>query len=167
MSTSASAAAPQRGDGKPPALPRVARFFAKPPPTVGPGPAAKAVSEDLSALLTAHRDLAKAELQETAKAKGTGAGLLVAAGVMGWLGLQGLLITLGFLLALVLPGWAAALIVTVLLLAAAAVLALQGRKFLQRGGFDLTKQAVQETIAVVKSRLGSGQAAAAERGGGS
>jgi len=151
--TSATSAPGGRDPGKPPGDGPLGKLFARPPTTVGSGPAAKAVSQDLSALLTAHRDLAKAELQETAKAKGTGAGLLAGAGVMGWLGLQGLLITAGFLLALVVPGWAAALIVTAVLLLVAAVLGLLGRKYLQRGGFDVTKQAVTETVATLKSKL--------------
>lgn len=136
--------------------PPLQKLFAHAPSTVGSGPAAKAVQQDLAALVAAHRDLARAELQETAKEKGTGAGLLVGAAAMGWLGLQGVLITLGFLLALVVPGWAAALIVTVLLLVVTGVLALLGRRHLQRGGFDVTKQALTDTVATLKAQWGGG-----------
>src|SRR5688500_15737042 len=89
--------------------------------TIGPAAAARAVAEDASALVKAELALAKAELTEGIREKAVGAGLLAAAAVFGWLGFQGLLITLGFVLALFLPGWAAALIVTLLLLACAAI----------------------------------------------
>lgn len=156
MSTATSGTSTDSGrdPGKPPGSGPLGTLFARPPTTVGSGPAAKAVSQDLGALVAAHRDLAKAELQETAKAKGTGAGLLFGAAAMGWLGLQGLLITAGFLLALLLPGWAAALIVSVVLLVVTAVLGLLGRKYLQRGGFDVTKQAVTDTVTTLKTSWG-------------
>jgi hypothetical protein len=94
--------------------------------TVGPGTAASAVAADLSELIRAEVALAQAELQAGIRPKAVGAGLFAVAGVAGWLGLQGLLITLGFVLAIWLPGWAAALIVTGVLLLVAAIAALAG-----------------------------------------
>ena len=130
------------------------RFSFGPKPTVGVGAAGKAVAEDLSALVKAEIALAKAELSEGAKAKAMGAGAFGAAGVMGWLGLQGLLITLGFVLAIWLPGWAAALIVTAILLLGAGIAAMVGkRKMATPVSLDTTKANVEEDVAWTKSHL--------------
>jgi len=123
-------------------------------PTVGVGAAGKAVAEDISALVKAEIALAKAELSEGAKAKATGAGAFAAAGAMGWLGLQGLFITLGFVLALFVPAWAAALIVTGVLLLIAGIAALVGRsKMATPVSLDTTKARVEEDVAWTKSKL--------------
>ena len=125
-----------------------------PKPTIGVGAAGKAVAEDISALVKAEIALAKAEVTDGIKAKGMGAGALVAAAVFGWLGLQGVLITIGFALALVMPGWAAALIVTVLLLIGAGVAAMIGkRKLATPVKLDTTKANVEEDVAWTKSHL--------------
>lgn len=125
-----------------------------PEPTIGAGAAAKAVAEDASALIRAEIDLAKAELGASVKPKAAGAGLLVGAGVLAWLGVQGLLITAALALAVVLPGWAAALVVTVVLLAAGGVLGLVGkRKLATPVSLDTTKQNVEEDVAWAKSHL--------------
>jgi hypothetical protein len=123
-------------------------------PSVGVGAAGKAVADDLSALIKAEIALAKAEVTDGLKAKGAGAGAFGAAAVLGWLGIQGLLITLGFVLAIWLPGWAAALIVTVLLLAGAGIAALVGRKKMAVPvKLDTTKSNVTEDVAVAKAHL--------------
>lgn len=140
-------------------------------PTMGPGPAAQAVVTDISDLVKAEVALAKAELTEKATRKGLGIGLLLGAGVAGWLALQGLLVTAGFLLALVLPAWAAALIVTAVLLVVAAVLGLLGkRRFATPLGLETTKASVSTDVDVAKSHLqgpprtpGDGVAAASAR----
>jgi uncharacterized membrane protein YqjE len=125
-------------------------------PTVGVGAAGKAVAEDVSALVKAHVDLAKAELSRGLKEKGAGAGAFGAAGILGWLGLQGLLITIGFVLAIWLPGWAAAAIVTAVLLIAAAIAALIGRgKMRTPVTLDVTKSALDADVAVVRTQLSS------------
>ena len=82
-------------------------------PTIGAGPALKAVAQDTSELVRAEIQLAKAELTAGLTTNATGVGMLVGAAVMLWLAVQGLLITLGFVLSIWLPGWAAALIVSV------------------------------------------------------
>lgn len=128
-------------------------------PTIGVGAAGKKVAEDLSALVEAHIALAKAELQEGLKAKGAGAGAFGAAGALGWLGLQGLLITVGLLLAVVLPAWAAAAIVTGVLLLLAGVAALVGRKKMKTPvSLDQTKSNLSEDVTVVRSHLPGGAA---------
>ncbi|HWB72287.1 MAG TPA: phage holin family protein [Egibacteraceae bacterium] len=110
--------------------------------------------EDASALIRAEIALAKTELTRAVKAKATGGGLLVGAGVCGWLALQGLLLAAGFALALVLPGWAAALVVSVLLLMAAGVLALVGRRLLATPvSIETTKHNVEEDLAWTKAHL--------------
>lgn len=124
------------------------------PQRVAAGDAARSVAEDASALVRAEIDLAKAELAASVGAKATGAGLLTGAGVMGWLGLQGLLVAAGFALALVVPGWAAALIVSVVLLAIGGVLAAIGKaKIATPVNLDTTKRNVQEDLAWTKSHL--------------
>lgn len=125
-------------------------------PTIGIGAAGKRVAEDMSALIEAHVALAKAEIQEGIKAKGAGAGAFGAAGILGWLGLQGLLITVGFVLAIWLPAWAAAAIVTAVLLLLAAIAALVGRaKMRTPVSLDQTKANLNYDVAVVKSHLPS------------
>ena len=128
------------------------RFGAR--PTMGIAEAGKTVAEDLSALVKAEIALAKAEVAEGMKAKATGVGALGAAAVLAWLGLQGLLITLGFALATVLPGWAAALIVTALLLIGAGIAVLVGKgKMATPVSLDTTKANVEEDVAWAKSHL--------------
>lgn len=128
--------------------------------TIGAGVAAKAVAADASALVRAEIALAKAEVASSVKAKATGGALLVGAAVAGWLGLQGLLVTLGFVLALFLPGWAAALIVTVLLLVAAAVAGLIAKRLLTRPvELDQTKRNVERDVAVARAHLPKKKAA--------
>lgn len=85
------------------------------------------LSEQTSALVRSEVELAKAELAAKGKAAGLGAGLLGAAGVLALFGVGALIATLILVLALVLPAWAAALIVTVLLFAAAGVAGLVGK----------------------------------------
>ena len=123
-------------------------------PSMGIGEAGKTVAEDLSALVKAEIALAKAEVSEGIKAKVTGVGAFGAAAVFAWLGLQGVLITLGFALATVMPGWAAALIVTVVLLAGAGIAALVGKRMLATPvSLDTTKANVEEDVAWAKSHL--------------
>jgi hypothetical protein len=132
------------------------KFSFGPKPTVGVGAAGKAVAEDLSALVKAEIALAKAEVTDGIKAKAVGTGALVAAGVVGWLALQGLLITAGFALALVVPGWAAAAIVTGVLLLITVTAALVGRaKLATPVSLDTTKANVEEDVAWTKSHLPS------------
>jgi hypothetical protein len=132
------------------------KFSFGPKPTVGVGAAGKAVAEDISTLVKAEIALAKAEVADGIKAKATGAGALVAAGVVGWLALQGVLITAGFALALVVPGWAAAAIVTGVLLLITITAALIGKSKLSTPvSLDTTKANVEEDVAWTKSHLPS------------
>jgi hypothetical protein len=99
-----------------------------------------------------------AQVEVTAKAKrlGIGAGLFGGAGLVAFFGLATLITTAILALALVLPGWLAALIVTVVLFAIAGVLALLGKKDVQQASPPVPTQAiagVQADIATVKEGI--------------
>ncbi len=92
----------------------------------------KQASEQLSRLIREELQLAKLELTEKGKRAGIGAGLLAAGALMALAGLATLITTLILLLALVMPTWLAAAIMTVVLFVIAGVLALVGRHQLRR-----------------------------------
>ncbi|MCS0603252.1 phage holin family protein [Streptomyces sp. LP11] len=89
-------------------------------------------TEQLSRLLRQEVALAKEELAEKGRRAGRGGGLLGAAGAVGYVGLIVLAGAATAALALVLPVWAAALIVGAVFLAVAGVLAATGRAQLRR-----------------------------------
>jgi uncharacterized membrane protein YqjE len=86
------------------------------------------MSEQVSTLVRDELALARAEMVEKGKKAGVGAGLFGGAGVLAMYGLGALFVTIGAVLAIWLPAWAAALIVTVVLFAAAGIAALIGKK---------------------------------------
>ncbi len=100
----------------------------------GPGPddsiatLIKQVTEESSRLVRTELKLAQVEMTEKAKTAGVGIGAFGAAGVLALFGIGCLIVTAIFALALVLPTWAAALIVGVVVLAVAGVAALIGKK---------------------------------------
>lgn len=85
------------------------------------------MSEQVTTLVRDELALARIEMVNKGKRAGTGAGLLGGAGVLALYGLGALFVTIGAALALVMPVWVAALIVTVVLFAAAGVAALIGK----------------------------------------
>ena len=89
---------------------------------------AKDLSADLGRLVQTEVALAKTELQQNITRIGKGAGLLGGAGVAGLFAVEFLLLAAMFGIAVVLPFWAAALIVAVALAIAAGVLAMTGKK---------------------------------------
>ena len=91
------------------------------------------VSENISTLIRTEIALNKAKAAETGKRFGLGAGLLGAAGVFALFGLGYLLTTLSQVIALWLPKWAGSLIVAVLVLIVAGMLALVGKKEIDKG----------------------------------
>ncbi len=100
-------------------------------------------------------ELVKAELTIKAKAAGVGGGLLGAAGLLGLLSLLTLTATLVLALATALAAWLAALIITVLYLALAAVFAVLGRgRVLKATPLAPTRalQSVKEDVAWLKNR---------------
>ena len=100
------------------------------------------LGEQLSRLIRDEMRLAQAELKEKGKRAGIGAGLFGGAGLIGFYGL-GCLITAAVLaLDLVLPGWLAALIIGVALMAVAAVAALMGKGQVQQASPPVPTEAV-------------------------
>jgi uncharacterized membrane protein YqjE len=117
-------------------------------------------SEQVTGLVRAELQLAKAELAEKGKRAGTGAGLLGVGGVAALYGL-GILIAAGVLaLALVLPAWASALIVAVALFVIAGILILVGRASLRKG----LPPVPQDAVASVRADIDAVTTAVAERG---
>jgi len=104
------------------------------------------LSQQASALVRSEVELAKAELAAKGKAAGVGAGMFGAAGLLGFYGGAVLITTAILALALVLPAWAAALIVAVVLFVAAAVAALVGKGKVQ----EATPPAPQRAVEGVK-----------------
>ncbi|AFV90736.1 Integral membrane protein [Acidipropionibacterium acidipropionici ATCC 4875] len=81
----------------------------------------------LTDLMRSEFKLARAEMTENAKQSGQAAGFMGAGGFLAAFGFAGLLTTLILLLALVVPAWAAAGIVTLALFAAAGIAVVVGR----------------------------------------
>lgn len=91
------------------------------------------LSEKLSLLVRNEIQLAKDELSTKAKHAGTGIGLFVGAGLLGFFALAALITTAILGLANVVAPWLAALIVALVLLVLAAILAAVGKKALDKG----------------------------------
>lgn len=109
------------------------------------GDLVKQLSEQTTTLVRKELELAKAELSEKGKVAGQGAGMFGGAAVVGLLALGVLTAMILALLDKAMDFWVAALIVTVLYGALAAVLAMSGR--------DRVKQATppaEQTVETVK-----------------
>lgn len=131
------------------------------PPRTGPGrdteglgaePVSELVqraSQQLTELVRGELRLAQAEMREKGKRYGKGGGLFGGAGVVGFLTLQALVATAIAAVAVTLPVWAAALIVTAVLGVIAAVMAMLGRKQVSQAA----PPAPEETIENVKADL--------------
>lgn len=113
------------------------------------------LSEQVTRLARDEIRLAAAEMRGKGKRVGTGAGLLGGAGVLAWFGLMTVLAGLVLLLATVMPAWIAAFVVAVAVFAVAGVLALAGRKQIDRGTPPVPEEAiagVKQDIATVSER---------------
>ncbi|QIK68726.1 phage holin family protein [Nocardioides sp. HDW12B] len=110
------------------------------------------MTEQTSTLVRSEMELAKAEIQQTVKDVGRGAGLFGASGVLALYGGGALVATVILGLSTFLDGWLAALIVTVVLFAIAGVAALAGKKKVQQAAppVEATKRNVARDIAAVK-----------------
>lgn len=86
------------------------------------------LSEQTSTLVRDEMRLAKAEMSEKAKHAGVGLGMFGAGGLLAFFGIATAITTVILALALVLPAWAATLIVTAVLFIAAAIVSLVGKK---------------------------------------
>lgn len=85
------------------------------------------LSVQIPELVRSELRLAQAELAQKGKRAGIGAGLFGAAGLLAFFGAAALIATAVLALSLVLPAWAAALVVAVALFAAAGVAAMRGK----------------------------------------
>jgi hypothetical protein len=120
-------------------------------------------SEQLTRLVRDEIALAKAELTEKGKHAGIGVGLFGGGGVLALYGVGALLATLIIVLDLFLPLWLAALIVTVVLFAAAGILALLGKKQVSQAVPPEPKSAIESAKAdvdEVKHAIKSGRSRA-------
>jgi hypothetical protein len=111
------------------------------------------LTEQISRLVRDEARLAQAEVTQKAKRLGVGAGLFGGAGLFAFLGLAVLVATAVLALDVVLPAWLAALIVAVALFAIAGVLALVGKKDVEKGSPPVPTEAiagVKADIATVK-----------------
>jgi hypothetical protein len=118
--------------------------------SAGPASTAELVgqsAEQISRLVRDELALAKAEMTEKGKKAGVGAGLMGGGGVVALYGVAALLATVILGLAEAMPGWLAALIVTVVLFAAAGVMALLGRRRLRRATPPMPQEAVRSVKA--------------------
>ncbi|MEU6867121.1 phage holin family protein [Streptomyces sp. NPDC046876] len=104
-------------------------------------------SQQISELVREEMQLARAEMTQKGKRYGVGGGLFGGAGLVGVLAAQALVAAAIAALWLVLPVWAAALIIGVLLAAGAAVLALAGKKQVAQAG----SRAPEKTIDSIKA----------------
>lgn len=122
----------------------------------------KTVKEEGATLVGQEIKLAKAEMSGKVKDVGIGAGMFGGAGYVANLAAVALMLTMIFALAEVMDPWLAALIVTVVFGAIAAVLALSAKKKIQQAGPPIPEQTVEsvkQTIQTVKeeAKWGLGQ----------
>lgn len=105
----------------------------------------KQLSDQTTTLVRQEIELAKLELQEKGKKAGVGAGMFGGAGAVGLYALGALTATIILALATFLPGWVAALIVTVVYGAIAGVLALRAKAEIKQATPPVPEQAVETT----------------------
>lgn len=101
------------------------------------------LSQQTSTLIRQEMRLAQSELQEKGKRVGIGAGMFGGAGVVALYGGGALVAAAIVGIGTLLEPWIAAVIVGVVLLAVAGLLALLGRKQVQRGTPPLPEQAIE------------------------
>jgi len=121
------------------------------------GELVKELAGQTSTLVRQEIQLAQAEISAKGKRAGRGTGMLAGSGVVALLGLGALTAFLIIVLDSFLPLWLAALIVTLLWLAIAAVLALAGKKAIQNATppAPQTVETVKEDIQWAKTQTGS------------
>ena len=112
------------------------------------------ISKDMSTLIKQEMDLAKSELKQEVGKLGKGAGMFGGAGLAGYFALFFLSFALTYLLDNWIPVEFAALIVALLWGAAAAVLALRGRKEIKTANPQLptTQKTLKEDVQWAKTQ---------------
>jgi uncharacterized membrane protein YqjE len=103
------------------------------------------LSNQTATLVRQELRLAQVELQEKGKRVGIGAGMFGGAGVVALYGVGALIAAAVIGIGTLLEPWIAAVIVGVVLLAVAGILALTGRKQVERGTPPLPQQAIEST----------------------
>ncbi|MEU9304959.1 phage holin family protein [Streptomyces sp. NPDC048269] len=106
-------------------------------------------SQQISELVREEMQLARAEMTQKGKRFGVGGGLFGGAGLVGFLAAQALVGAVIAALALLLPVWASALIIAVLLAAIAAGMAAAGKKQIAKAGTPAPEQAIDSVKADV------------------
>ncbi|USQ89639.1 phage holin family protein [Streptomyces phaeoluteigriseus] len=106
-------------------------------------------SQQLTELVRGEMRLAQAEMKEKGKRYGKGGGLFGGAGIVGFLMAQALVATAIAALAVPLPVWAAALIVTAVLGVIAAIMAISGKKQVDQAAPPTPEQTVESVKADV------------------
>jgi len=104
-----------------------------------------ALSQQTSALVRQELRLAQVELQEKGKRIGVGAGMFGGAGLVALYGVGALIAAAIIGIGTLLEPWIAAVIVGAVLLAVAGILALTGKKQVDRGTPPLPEQAIEST----------------------
>ena len=112
----------------------------------GIGDLMKRLSADLSMLIRQELELAKAEMLQKGKTAGASAGMLSGAAVAGLLALGTFTAFVILALSLAMAPWLAALIVTIVYGAAAAILAMTGKKKFE----EATPLIPEQTVDTVK-----------------
>lgn len=114
------------------------------------------LSEQTSRLVRDEMKLAMSEMQSKGKRFGMGAGLAGAGGVVALFGMAVLIAAAVLALALVLPAWASALVVGAVLLLLAGLLALVGKRQVQKATPPLPREAaesVRKDIDTVREKM--------------
>lgn len=125
----------------------------------GVGELVKELSSQVSTLVRQEVELAKAEAAEKGKKAGAGVGMFGGAAIAGLATVGSLTAFLILAIALAIPTWASALLVTVLWAAITGVLALQGRNKLKQMGKPVpekTVETVKEDVQWLKDPTRSG-----------
>jgi len=101
------------------------------------------LSQQTSRLVRDELRLAQAELKEKGRHAGRGAGLFGAAGFLAFLGAAALIAAIILALSLILPAWLSALIVSLVLLIAAGIVALIGKKEVKQAGHPAPEATIE------------------------
>ena len=119
------------------------------------GDLVKQLSEQTATLVRQEMKLAQTELQEKGKKAGIGAGMFGAGGLVAFFGAACLIAAAVLGLSTAVDAWLAALIIGVVLLAAAGVAALMGKKQIEQATPPLPEQTVEtvkEDVEHVRSK---------------
>jgi Putative Actinobacterial Holin-X, holin superfamily III len=111
------------------------------------------IVEEGTALVRKEMELAKSELLADVKAEVRVVKALGAGAILGLCGLNLALVTVVLALSLALPGWAAGLIVTAVVLAAAGIVAAVGWRRRVRTPLERTRKHLKEDVKWMKERV--------------